>query len=118
MRIRVELIDKLVSEYIRKKSGGFCQRCGRYYGWKNLQACHFHGRSRKSVRYDEENLVALDFGCHVYLDSHPMEKVEFFKALLGEQPFDLLNSRARILGKPDKQGLTLYYREKIKGLDG
>jgi len=56
-------------------------------------------------------------GCHVYLDSHPMEKVEFFSRRLGDK-FDMLNSRMReIHPKPDKVLLTLYYQKKIKELE-
>ena len=114
MKIRLDKLDKLVSEYVRKRSGGYCERCGKYYGWKNLQTCHFYGRSRKSVRWDEDNLVALDFGCHQYWGSHPAEFVEWFKSYLGEEKFNLLASRMRIVGKPDKELLTLYFRGKIR----
>ena len=113
MRVKIDPLDKLVSEYVRKRSKGYCERCGKYYGWKKLQACHFHTRSKKSVRYDEDNLVALDFGCHQYLDSHPYEKIEFFKERLGDK-LDLLNARASKPGKLDKKLLWIYYREKIK----
>ena len=118
MRVKIDPLDKLVSEYIRKRSGGYCERCGKYYGWKGLQACHFHGRSRKSVRYDEENLVACDFGCHIYLDSHPLEKVEFFLQRLGQDKFDMLNSRMRMPAKClDKAAITLYLKAKIRELE-
>ena len=115
--IKRDKLDILVSEYIRKKSGGYCERCGKYYGWKRLHTCHFHGRSRRSVRYDEDNLVALDFGCHQFLDSQPLEKVEFFKVRLGEDRFDMLNSRMRQTHpKPDKELLTLYYQQRLAGI--
>jgi len=117
LRIRINPIDKVVSEYVRKRSGGCCERCGKYYGWKGLQACHFTGRSNHSVRYDEDNLVACDFGCHQYLDSHPLEKVEFFKQRLGPVRFDLLQARARQTGRTDKNALILYYSEKIRQLE-
>lgn len=51
-------------------------------------------------------------GCHTYLDGHPMEKVEFFKTLLGEEAFDKLNARYRQMGKPDKKMLMIYFTEK------
>ena len=115
MRIKRDELDILVSEYIRKRSKGYCERCGKYYGWKRLHACHFHGRSRCSVRYDEDNLAACDFGCHQFLDSHPLEKVEFFLQRLGQDKFDMLNSRMRTLAKDlDKSALILYYIEKLK----
>ena len=118
LAIRIDPLDSLVSEYVRKKSNGFCERCGRYYGWQKLQACHFHSRRKISVRYDCENIAACDFGCHNWIDGNPMEKIEFFKNKLGETAFDLLNARARITyPKPDKKMLTIYFQQQLKLLD-
>jgi hypothetical protein len=83
-------------------------------GWRSLQCCHFHGRAKKSVRWDTDNLAACCFGCHQYLDSHPLEKVEFWQRKLSEPFFDLLNARARQTGRPDKELLTLYFTQKLK----
>lgn len=117
MKVKIDELDKLVSEYVRKRAKGYCQRCGNYRGWKNLEACHFHSRSKKSVRYDEDNLVALDFGCHQYFHGNPLEFVEWFKAYLGELNFDLLNSRMRnTWPRPDKKMLLIYYQDKLKEL--
>ena len=61
-------------------------------------------------------MAACDFGCHQYLDSHPLEKVEFFKARLGDK-FDLLNARARTPAKYlDIQALILYYKSKLEDM--
>jgi len=47
-----------------------------------------------------------------------MEKVEFFKQLLGEEKFDLLNCRMRnTWPKPDKKMLMIYFTQKIEELD-
>ena len=118
LKIRIDPLDSLVSEYVRKRTKGFCERCGKYYGWQNLQACHFHSRRKISVRYDSDNLAGCDFGCHNWLDGNPMEKIEFFQNRLGQVKFDLLNSRARItFPRPDKKMLTLYYQQQIKLLE-
>lgn len=115
--IKIDPLDALASEYVRKKSKGFCERCGKYYGWQNLQCCHFHGRRRLSVRYDIDNMAAMDFGCHTQLDSQPMDKVEWFRQHLGQEGFDMLNSRMRITyPRPDRQAITLYLQAKIKEL--
>lgn len=118
MKIKLDLLDKLFSEYIRKRSKGYCQRCGRFYGnWKQLQTSHFYGRSRKSVRWDEDNAVALCFGCHQYFTSHPLEHTEWFTAHLGEHEFQELSHRARQIGKPDKLLLEIFYKQKIAELE-
>ena len=118
MKIRCDSLDALFSEFIRKRSNGFCERCGKYYGWERLQCCHFHGRSKRSVRFDEANACALCFGDHQYFHSRPLEFVEWFKQRLGEQGFDLLNSRARTPARYlDKAAITLYLKEEIKKLE-
>jgi len=101
VRIRRDKLDILFSQYVRFRDK-VCQRCG----GKAQHCAHFHGRAKRSVRWDEDNCCALCFGCHQFLDSHPLEKVEFFKARLGEERFDKLNSRMRQVQKPDKELLT------------
>jgi len=120
MKIRIDPLDTLFSEFIRKramKRTGGCERClTPKTDYKQLQCAHFHGRSKKSVRWDEDNAVGLCCGCHLYLDSHPLDKVEWFKSLLGEERFDLLNSRMRNMEKPDKKLLTIYFNNKLEEL--
>ncbi len=120
MKIRIDPLDKLASEYVRRKSRGYCERCGTYSrnGWESLQCCHFIGRSNRAVRYDSDNLVALCMGCHSYLDSHHLGFVEWFKQHLGEQAFDLLLARSRqVYPKPDKKLIELYLRAKIAEME-
>ena len=72
------------------------------------------GRGRKATRWDEDNAVGLCMGCHVYLDSQPLEKVEFFRGLLGDK-LELLQARARTpVRYLDKAALKLYFEEKLK----
>ncbi len=115
MKVRIEPLDKIFSSYIRLRDK-VCQRC--LSPGNSIAAAHFHGRGSKSVRWDEDNACALCMGCHTYLDSHPLEKVWFFRVRLGKKGFDLLNSRYRITWpKPDKKMLGIYYRQKIKELE-
>ncbi len=113
MKIRIDKLDVLFSQVIRLRDK-VCQRCG---GSNSLQCSHFYGRAKKSVRWDEDNAAALCFGCHQYLGSHPLEHVEWFKARLGEQKFDLLQGRARIPYKPDREALGIYLEAKKKKLE-
>ena len=114
MKIRLDALDLLFGKFIRLRDK-VCQRC--FHSGNSIAAAHFHGRSSKSVRWDEDNCCALCLGCHSYLDGHPLEKVEFFKKRLGEWNFDLLNSRARTPARYiDKQAITVYLKLKIKEL--
>ncbi len=113
MRIKLSPLDKLFSIFIRQRAMqrvGGCERClTPKRDYNQLQCSHFHGRSRKSVRWDEDNAAGLCFGCHQHFTSHPLEHVEWFKKHLGEE-FDLLEGRMRIIGMPDVEVLTLYYK--------
>ena len=118
MKIRIDPLDTLFSEYVRKRAMARvhgCERCLRgKAAYSELQCCHFHGRSRKSVRWDEDNAAGLCMGCHVYLDSHPLEKVQFFQERLGDG-FDLLTARAsQTYPRPDREALGLYFKAKLR----
>ena len=113
MKIRIDPLDKLFSEFIRKRARGICERCGSRKGWDKLQCSHFFGRAKKSTRWDEENASALCFGCHQYFTSHPLEHADWFQARLGEG-FDLLVRRANTPQKPDREAIGLYLTAKLK----
>ena len=116
LRIRIDPLDELFSRYIRLRDNYTCQRCG--VKSKNVQCAHFHSRRKQQVRFDPDNACTLCMGDHLYLDSNPLEKVEFFQNRLGQVKFDLLNSRARItFPRPDKKMLTIYYQQQIKKLE-
>ena len=64
-------------------------------------------------------MIAGCFHCHVILDSQPMEKVEFFKNLLGDGKFDMLNARMRLsYPKPDKTALLIFYKIMLRRMNG
>lgn len=110
-------LDKLFSAFIRRRAMsrvGGCERCLRpKTDYKQLQCSHFHGRAKKSVRWDEDNAVGLCYGCHKHLTSFPLEHTDWFREHLGELNFDLLEARMRVIGKPDREALTLYYKSKV-----
>ena len=114
MKIRTSPLDRLFSHYIRLRDKGICQRCGTA---GSLQTSHFHGRAKQSVRYDPDNAVALCFGCHQHLGSHPAEHVAFMLKRLGQERYDMLEHRARQVGKVDKEAIRLYLNQKIKEMD-
>lgn len=113
-RIKINATDRLFSEYIRKKANGKCERCKREFGWKNLENSHFHGRRKKSVRWDETNCAALCRACHQYYTENPHAHTEFFKKRLGEEKFNALAIRANLARKPDENLVRIYFREILK----
>ena len=119
LKIRLDPLDKLFSEFIRKRAFLFthgCEYCGKgVISYKELQTSHFHGRRKRSVRYDPENACGLCFSCHIYLGENPYAHTEFFKKRLGSERFELLNIRANTVGrKVDKEAMTIHLKEKLK----
>ena len=116
--MKLDKLDVLFSELIRRRAilkVGGCERClqGKV-SWKDLQCAHFYGRRKKSVRWDTDNAAGLCGGCHMYLDGQAVEKVEFFKKLLGEESFDYLQGRARTPARfIDREAITLYLKSQI-----
>jgi len=55
-------LDLAFSEFVRLRADGKCDMCGRKGG--KLDAHHLFKRSRRSVRWDTLNGVALCFRCH------------------------------------------------------
>ena len=127
--MKIDPLDKLFSEYIRRRAivrVGGCERCltvkpdtekedGTVFpGWKHLQCSHFWGRAKRSVRWDPDNAAGLCGGCHMYLTAHPEEHRNWFMIRIGSEEFDLLMGRAFTPQKPDIEALTIYLKEKIK----
>jgi len=118
--MKISPLDKLFSEYIRRRAisrGHGCERCGHWkVSYKDLQCAHMFGRAKKSTRWDPDNAAGLCGGCHMYLDSQAEEKVQWFKKLLGAVAYQHLMIRARTPQKPDENAITLYLKESIKEL--
>lgn len=117
MRIRLDPLDILFSRFIRLRANGVCEKCGNPVGFAKLQTSHFHGRRKKSVRWNEDNACALCFSCHQYFTENPLDHVEWFRERLGEGKFTLLYIQAQKRNKVDKELVRLYLKQKIKEVD-
>ena len=117
MKIRIDKLDVLFSRFIRLRAGGKCEFCGTPRTMRQLQCSHFHGRRKRSTRYDPDNAIGADFGCHQYLGSNPYAHTEFFKKRLGSERFEELNIRAEMIVKVDKDKVEADILEKIQILE-
>lgn len=124
------LLDNLFSQFVRSRAiarVGGCERCGSqkrdiekedgsiFPAWKQLQCSHFIGRATKQTRWHEDNGSGLCGGCHMYLEHHPAEMVEWFIKTYGQRTYDLLLAAQRQPAKSvDKIGYVLYYREMLR----
>jgi hypothetical protein len=118
MKIRIDPLDKMFSEYVRKRAVircGGCEYCGKRMDWKSLQCSHFHGRRKGSVRYDSDNACGLCFSCHIFLGANPYKHTEFFKKRLGAEKFEQLNIRAEMVFKVNKELIKAHLKELLQG---
>ena len=105
---KIKYLDFLMRRYILLRDK-YCQRCGTPY---NLECAHCFRRAHLNTRFDDRNCCALCKKCHSYLDTHPKEKKEFFKARLGER-LDLLRARSQETGKIDRAAIKLWLRNEL-----
>ena len=125
----IRKLDKLFSEYIRKRAWQRCGGCERAMyvkdhkpveRWQDLDCAHFHSRRKYSSRWHELNACGLCGGCHFYLDSHPREKIDFFEKLLGDGDFLRLQVLSEMVVKnraTDYKIIEIYLKQKIKELE-
>lgn len=119
MRVKIDPLDKLFSEFIRKRAMSRVHGCERCLSWKadykQLQCAHLTGRWKKSTRWDEDNAIGACGGCHMVLDRDHTAKEDFILSHLGQEGYDLLKARARTPARYlDKAAIRLYFRERIR----
>jgi hypothetical protein len=119
--------DKWFSLYIRARDNWTCQRCGRQYepyteGGDNshlmgLHNAHCFGRGAHATRWDEENCLTLDYGCHSLIDSRHDLKEALWKEKIGEEAYSKLEARSHqnYYGwKKDRKDIGKKYRDKFR----
>ena len=112
MKNKTDPLDVLFSRVVRLKAKGACEYCGKSKAFGQLETSHFHGRRKRSVRWDLDNAAGLCGGCHIHLGGNPYHHVEWFKKRLGSKKFDELNVRAETIAKNiDKEGIKASLKE-------
>ena len=120
MKKELRIADDLYREVIRKRAMenvGGCERClNPKKSYKELQTSHYHGRARKSTRWNPDNSSGLCGGCHMYFTAHPLEHTRFFIERLGQEKFDLLEIQSHRPEKVDIEAVTLYLKSLLREL--
>jgi hypothetical protein len=116
--VKLDKADIAFSKYVRLRDKR-CVRCRRRgegdFGITGLQASHFHGRRKESVRFDLENVDALCAGCHRYWGTEHRNEYEEFKInQLGQKAYDLLTLRANTPGKRDRKMQRIIWEALLK----
>lgn len=117
-RLRISKADKLFSRLIRTLADWTCERCFTRYEppTTSLHCSHFHGRGKKSVRFDRDNAAALCHGCHRFFTSFPEYHRQFFIHRLGEERFNKLLLRANYPAKVDEKMIAMALEIELKEL--
>jgi 5-methylcytosine-specific restriction endonuclease McrA len=118
--IKRDKADAVFSNYIRIKAGWICEKCGKLCTPSTMDASHYYGRGKESVRFDDENVRALCKGCHKRMGGHTKQEVGeydlWMKELLGEKRYNALRLRANLPGKKDRQMQFIYWSQMLKEL--
>ena len=132
MKFRIDKLDALFSEFIRRRAilrTGGCERClslkydiqkdngSIFPAWKQLDCAHLISRWHKSIRWDEDAALGLCGGCHLWIDHEAEEKLELLKSKIGEEGYEMLQHRSRQIGKPDEAAIELYLQVKIQEVE-
>lgn len=118
--IKLDAADIAFSKFIRLRDKA-CVACGRSgygdLGITGLQASHFYSRRNESVRFDPENVDALDAGCHrKWGGEDRLEYRDFKIKQLGQKGFDLLTLRANTYQKRDRKMSLIQAKLLLKTL--
>lgn len=70
-------LDKLCSELTRSR--GSCEKCGKTGEVAQLQTHHVYGRANRRLRWDRRNLVCLDYRCHLWAETEPLDFADWFR---------------------------------------
>lgn len=98
MKVKILPEDKKFSDFIRSRDDWTCQRCYTVYEppTSALHCSHFWSRRHWATRFDEDNCVALCFGCHRLWESDKHgEYRDFMLEMLGEEDYAALEERAK-----------------------
>jgi hypothetical protein len=119
--------DAITSQYIRQKyadeSGNVkCVSCDAVLHWSKAHCCHWIGRSAKSVRWDERNLMPGCAACNCYRpETHSREYTLFQLDRYGREGIEEIkaDSRKILRGSEVRQLATEaieYYTNALKEL--
>lgn len=108
--IKITSADRYFSMCVRKRANWKCERCFVAYPPQPTQAlhcAHFMGRGSWSTRFDPQNAVSLDMGCHLYFTGRPAEFADWYVARVGLEEVE----RLRRLSKQAIPGIRKRVRE-------
>ena len=120
-------LDKVFSEYIRKRDSDYkgnckCISCGKEYPafGGSTHAGHLFSRRYLSIRYDERNVNSQCSYCNTFLNGNQIKAARGVENKWGKGTVDELESRMHIvvkLTRADYEEAIQRYKQKIKDLN-
>ena len=114
----VKLLDKVFSEYIRRRFAkdeiAECFTCGKKDHWKKLQCGHFQSRKHYATRWDEINCQVQCSACNVFRYGEQFIFGQKLDAKYGEGTAEELYIKAKNLTKlstKDLELLIIHYKD-------
>ena len=115
----VKLLDKVFSEYIRRRFAkneiAECFTCGKKDHWKKLQCGHFQSRKHYATRWDEINCQVQCSACNVFRYGEQYKYSLWLGQEKAEQLY-MLSKKTLKLMEYDLLDLINIYEEKVKVL--
>ena len=118
----VKELDKVFSEYIRKRDimlcgNSKCFTCGKVDDWRNLQCGHFQSRKHYATRWDEQNCQVQCAGCNIFRSGEQFKFGVNLDKKYGQGTAETLERMARFTIKFSNVELAEkieYYKQLIK----
>jgi hypothetical protein len=120
-------LDKVFSEYIRKRDSDYkgnckCISCGKEYPafGGRIHAGHLFSRRYLSIRYSEQNVNSQCSYCNTFLNGNQIKAARGVENKWGKGTVDELESRMHVvvkLTRTDYEEAIIRYKQKIKELD-
>jgi hypothetical protein len=95
----VKKLDKLCSEYVRRKEIGVCYTCGCIKEWKKMHAGHYVLRSNMQFRHDFKNLHCQCPRCNIFLHGNT---IKYRKHLIKDYGSEMVEIMESDCNKPYK----------------
>jgi len=114
---QIKTLDKLFAHLIQLRSNGYCERCGKYVKLEGINPAHFWGRSRKSVRWDEDNVHGLCTPCHSMFDNGWNSYNDWLWKRIGDERLAALLNRMRDTTKLDYEDVKTQIQNRIKEIE-
>lgn len=112
-------LDKIFSEYIRRRDGGQCFTCPTRRSPKEMQNGHYISRSYNSLRYDEINCNTQCPACNVFKHGNIPSYAVALREKHGPDILEDLWKRAREVkqfSRPELEKLIEEYQEKLNDI--